>query len=148
MSTGKFGKDFQASAVSSLQGVYRTKDGIVRGETNGPVNGEPTEFVAKEGYAVGELEIHAEAGRIMGIRIVFMQIEDDHLNRKVTYLSPPYLSVPDGSPVIGGDGKPIIGIKGSWAKQEMRCIGLIQAISRRSARAKCAGIRDEEYEAK
>ena len=130
MSTSKFGIGFKASAVSSLQGVYRTKDGIVRGETNGPTGTAPTEFVAEEGYAIGALEIHVEAGRVMGIRIVFMQIEDDHLNRKVTYLSPPYLSVPDGSPVIGGDGKPIIGIKGSWAKQEMRCIGLIQAISR------------------
>ena len=127
LSTGKFGKNFRYRAVASLQPVYRTRKGLVEGTTNGPIKSAVTALIAKDGYAVGSLQVHVASGRVQGIRLVFMKISGNQLNPKDSYLSGPYLSVPDNVSVIGGNGQPTIGVRGWWAKQELRSIGLVQA---------------------
>ena len=84
-------------------------------------------FVAKEGYAIGALRVNTDSyPRILGIQVVFMRIEGGQLNPKDYYLGAPYLTVPENTPIVGGDGRPIVGVYGSWAKQEQRGLGLVQ----------------------
>jgi len=132
LSTGRFGRGYKYRAVASIQGFYLTPQGIVAGKTNGPVKGNARKLMAAEGYAVGGMKVKVAGShpRIRGIQLVFMRIDGDKLDPEDAYLSPAYRDVPADAPLLGGDGTPIVGIHGWWAKQEQRGLGLIQAPTR------------------
>ena len=82
------------------------------------------EIVAKNGFAVGALKIALGGNsRIIGIRIQFMRVIDNRLDPIDSYWSPAYLR--EGDDLIESDGRPVVGMKGSWAKQEHRSIALL-----------------------
>lgn len=124
VSTGKFGSGFRYEAVGSIQPVYRTSDGIVAGQVHGPVNGKVTEIMAKDGYAISGLALNAP-GRMHGLQVMFAKVRGDHLDLRDNYKSEAYLDVPAGSPTLGQDGQFVIGLRGWWAKEEVRGVGLI-----------------------
>jgi hypothetical protein len=75
---------------------------------------------------MGGLSPRPDGGAVKGVRIIFMRIDGARLNPKDSYESPDYLAMTTDAFLAGGDGKPIVGIHGWWAKQELRGLGVVQ----------------------
>jgi len=125
VSTGKFGPGYAYEAVGSIQPVYRTPEGIVQGKMHGPIGGPVTDLIAKDGYAVSGLVIHAP-NRSEGIRVVFAKVAGDGsgLDLNDTYESDTYLNVPEDAPTLSTGGRIPVGLRGWWARDEVRGLGL------------------------
>ena len=125
VSTGKFGPGYALEAVGSIQPVYRTAEGLVLGRMHGPIGGPVTDLVAKDGYAVSGLVIHAP-NRTEGIRVVFAKVTDDGsgLDPADTYESDAYLNVPEDAPTLSTEGRLAVGLRGWWARDEVRGVGM------------------------
>jgi len=123
VSTGKFGAGLKNDAVGSIQPVYRTPEGTIQGEMHGPIGGVVTDFIAKEGYAVSGLVLNAP-NRLHGMKVIFSRVAGDRLDLGDSYQSEAYLDLPDDSPTIGQTGQFAVGLRGWWARDEVRGIGL------------------------
>jgi len=123
VSTGKFGAGLKYEAVGSIQPVYKTPDGELQGEMHGPIGGYVTDFIAKDGYAVSGLVLNAP-NRLHGFQVIFSRVVGDRLDLEDSYRSEPYLDLPQGSPTIGQTGQLAVGLRGWWARDEVRGIGL------------------------
>jgi hypothetical protein len=124
VSTGKFGPGYAYDAVGSIQPVYRTRDGLVQGRMHGPIGGPVTDLIAKDGYAVSGMVIHAP-NRSEGIRVIFARVRDDGsgLDPTDTYESETYLNVPGDAPTLSTEGRLAVGLRGWWARDEVRGLG-------------------------
>ena len=123
VSTGKFGVGYKNDAVGSIQPVYKTPKGEIQGTMHGPIGGIVTDFIAKEGYAVSGLVLNAP-NRLHGFRVIFSRVNGGRLDLKDSYQSEPYLDLPADSPTIGQTGQLAVGLRGWWARDEVRGIGL------------------------
>lgn len=127
LTTGRFGRGFQYLAVGSIEPLYQTGNGVVGGKRQGHIRSNVTELRAKEGYAVGEIRggiIGDGGGRLSGIQLVYMRVTSSGLDEGDGYESPVYLRL-DTATI--GDGRPIVGLFGRWAKEEFRSLGAIVA---------------------
>ena len=125
LTTGRYGSGYRGKAVASIQPIYRNSTGKTEtGHVHGMPKDDAKEIVAKNGFAVGALKIALGGNsRIIGIRIQFMRVIDNRLDPIDSYWSPAYLR--EGDDLIESDGRPVVGMKGSWAKQEHRSIALL-----------------------
>jgi hypothetical protein len=130
----KFGRNNEYRAVSSIQPEYLTSLGYVKGSVHGTPEKNGMRFLAKQGYGIGALKVNYSAGgsrasgRIIGLKIVFMRLEDGRLNPEHSYTSSSFpldSSVPLDAPAIGGDGELAVGIHGSAAENGLHSLGLI-----------------------
>lgn len=127
VTTGRFGGGMAHKALASIQPIYADPDGQQQGKTYGPALGNPLEFVAEQGYAVGAIRLKMQPHpRVLGLQVIFMRISGDRLDPEDRYASEPYIDIVEDAAVVGGDGRPIVGIKGCVSKQEMRGLGVIQ----------------------
>jgi hypothetical protein len=98
--------------IKSVQPIFRNPDGkLTHGVSHGKDNGRKIEVLAKDGYAVGGLNVWA-GDKVDGVRVVFMRVVDGKLDVKDSYES-------DVVGVEGGlvsrlhsDGRFIIGVNG------------------------------------
>jgi hypothetical protein len=105
--------------------IYLTKTGLVRGKQYG--KGTQTwKVTAKSGYAIGAMVVDANRGMRGGFQVVFMKIIGNRLNPKNYYTSPWIGKKPEQKVIIGGKGKPVIGIHGRTGML-LDAIGLVQA---------------------
>ena len=122
---------FGAPLFRSLQPIYMTASGKVRGEVHGIPGKEAFTVEARDGYAVGELSF-ADGAFFCSLEITFMKVDAFHknLDRKDAYKTEKYGDLsrhPTLKPkTVAGDGSPIIGIFG-FADEEMNALGIIQA---------------------
>ena len=63
----------------------------------------------------------------MSMLVFYINRAGQKLDPQDAYLSPAYLAMIEGFHMVGGDGTPVVGVFGRWAKQEQRGLGLIQA---------------------
>lgn len=129
LTANKFGANYKYSALASVQPIYLSQSGKVEGEILGIPSGNRAEFMAKDGYAVSEIQIseqpHKIGGRLRGMRFQFSRITGRGLDVDDSYLSEWYLTTDENLFKLGGNGRPIIGICGDTHK-EMRALGITQ----------------------
>jgi serine protease Do len=89
---------------------------------------KPGGAVAREGYAVGAVNVHA-GSYVNAIQLVFMRVKDGRLNPKDSYTSPWIGVRGKGTPrTLTGNGDPIIGIS---VRQGLVCDALALVINRK-----------------
>jgi hypothetical protein len=129
-----FGKDGESRAVASVQPVYATSQGYVKGSIYGAPQKNGLRILARQGYAVGALKINYapgspdEKGGIIGLQIIFMRIEGLRLDPIDAYASsafPPDCAVPHNAPEIGGNGDLAVGLCGSSSEEDLHSLGLL-----------------------
>ena len=126
LTIGKFGSGFRYSAVGSIQPLYLTSRGIVPGQVLGKRSGQVTTIQAKNGYAVGGLQVVVTQSRVRALRVVFMKIQGSQLNVRDAYQSDWYCDSPDeNAPMLSGNGKPVVGLTGHTRSTELRRLALI-----------------------
>jgi hypothetical protein len=126
----KQGEWFGAPIISSLQPIFETRNGRVRG----PLLGKPTENLpivseAKPGYVVSELLVSGPGDHVHGIKLVFRKL--DFLRQSLlphdTYESDwLVLELEKKSARVGDPTRPAIGLCGR-AGDWIGAIGLLQA---------------------
>lgn len=101
--------------IVAVRPHFQTSKGDVAGALHGkPENPAHVRFRAKDGYAIGALNVRHGLW-IDGFSVSFMKIEGDALNPKASYLGEWIGGRAGGERTLGGDGSPIVGIK-VWAK--------------------------------
>ena len=74
---------------------------------------EKHEIIAKDGYAIGGLNVYAD-GKILGFQAIFMRVKDNSFNPFDTYEGDWLGTEPEDEESIeklGGDGRPVFGIR-------------------------------------
>ena len=128
LSTAKFGRNFQYSAISLIQPLYLTSKGLVEGQRHGRVESKDFVVRAKPGYAIGAIKVTGN-GRIVSMQFTFMKIEGEKLNPKDAYLSEIYGDKDldaNSTAMLSGKGKALVGLTGYWVK-ELHGLGVIYA---------------------
>jgi hypothetical protein len=113
--------------VKGIQPVYLTPRGKVAGNAHGARSGTPLSLEAKDGYAVGALNLHS-AQKVDGLEVVFMKINSSGsgLVAGDSYKSAWCGATGNaGLKHLGGDGKLVAGLHGSSGR-ELMAIGLVQ----------------------
>ena len=121
---------FGAQLLRSVQPIYLTPAGKIRGTAYGKPGGDPSIIEARDGYAVGAATLR-DGDFLWTLELTFMKIDAFHknLDRKDSYNSEvkgDTVKHTDKPKIHGGDGAPIIGIFG-YAKEEINSFGFIQA---------------------
>ena len=118
--------------IAAIQGIYLGQDSASSlGQASGFMPSDAVTVVARQGYAIGALDVMAN-DRICGMRLIFMRIKDERR------LDPhdSYESFWQGTRLggaerrIGGDGAPIVGFltwRPQWAKQPLHSLALLQS---------------------
>ena len=105
------GKFVNNDVIHYVRPIYLTAVGEKKGTAFGRVPLKVFTIKAKDGYAVGALNIRGGGG-LDGLSLTFMKIDKDGLNKDVAYKSPWSGGSGGGLGEVGGDGSPIIGICG------------------------------------
>lgn len=118
------GKDFAATVVKSIQPVYLSVDGIVRGNTLGQTHSNSTKVMAKPGYGIGAVTCRS-GSRMDRIRFTFMRITAKGLDPRDSYESD-WIGGEGGSRDIksSAEGRIVFGIHGH-AGDNLDAIGLL-----------------------
>jgi hypothetical protein len=121
---GYFG-GFGESKVGSIQPVYRLGDQLLVGKRFGNAQGEQVEIVAKPGYAVGAVRMHA--GLIIdGFDAVFMRVENGRLDPQDTEISPWAGDPIGGNPrKVATDGRVAVGVNLIVNDRDIETLGLV-----------------------
>ncbi|WP_143206274.1 hypothetical protein [Singulisphaera sp. GP187] len=115
---------FGGRKISSVQPIYRSGEVLREGGVYGQVLSPLTTAIAKPGYGVGALKTHTGL-TVDGFGMVFMKIDDNHLNPSDTYNSPWLGDRNGGSPKdVESDGSIPVGLQGRAGK-EVNALGLI-----------------------
>jgi serine/threonine protein kinase len=105
------GKFLQNDVIHSIQPIFLT----ARGEVRGQVHGKPTDRMvtvkARKGYAVGSVTINAHL-LIDGLRVTFMKVDGKYLDTDQSYQSPPIASLGDATSTLSSKAGLVIGICG------------------------------------
>lgn len=122
-----FHDDFQGQAViKSVQPLFELAGQQVPGKRHGGSGGTKQYVIAKDGYAIGAIDAKAD-DVLHGFKVIFMRTKAGRLNPTFFYKSD-WLGA--GSSVgtlrIGGNGKPVVGIRGSCG-DHVNGLGLILA---------------------
>jgi hypothetical protein len=120
---GKWGKD---DIVNSVQPIFRTAKGEVRGKMHGGHDGRTVTVKAKEGYAVGAVTVRAVL-ITDGVRVTFMRVNGNSLDPGQSYQSENIGSLTKSSDrvqTLGGSGASVVGICGR-ANDASRALGLL-----------------------
>jgi hypothetical protein len=125
------GNWFDAPLISSLQPIYLTATGKVRGELHGKAGRNPKTLEAREGYAVGGFAIH-HGTFCWSIELTYMRLDlfRGTLIRTDSYQSEvigDFEAHPDHKPnaKVGGDGSPILGVFGTAESERINTLGII-----------------------
>ena len=105
--------------------VYWDKAGIQKAPATADQPLEVARILAKEGYAVGGMLVRF-GQTVDAVRIVFMRITGDRLDKTDHYLSP-WIGGDFGlgPELIGGDGRPVVGVYGRQGNT-VDAIGVVQ----------------------
>ncbi len=130
-----FAVQIRDTEIAFLQPIYSTPTGRKMAESGiGHLGGAKrhTNIEGKDGYAIGGLMVWSNRGGsfqlVRGIRILFMRRSDRVLDPKDSYWSEWIGSSGKGQEVmLGGDGKPIIGIHGRTGGA-IDSLGIIQLL--------------------
>lgn len=119
-----FGDFGGVKLVGAVRPIYRVGDDLVEGAWRGRPTGEPTEVLARPGYAVGA--IHTRTGLLLdGLQLVFMRIKGNGLDPDDTYDGPWLGNTTGGGPAsLSGAGRRVLGLQGR-AGNELRALGLL-----------------------
>jgi hypothetical protein len=109
--------------VKTFQPVFQKGDGRFDGTTHGFPQGNPTEFLAKPGYAVGGI-VARGAARVDGFKVVFMKVSGPRLIPTDRYESDWIGGKGGNEMTLGCDGSPVIGLLGRQGS-DTDAIGLI-----------------------
>ena len=131
--TGKHGKGYRTIRVDAVQPIFLRSSGMRTGEWHGGAEIRLAEITvqAKDGYAVSGIQVTGqkdggEFSGVKGIRIIFMRVKGDSLSIQDKYTSPWYGEAgEDNAPIGGANGKPVIGVKGTYSHKLMTGIGLV-----------------------
>jgi hypothetical protein len=97
--------------VKSFQPVFQRGDGRVDGAVHGSPQGNPTEILARPGYAVGGLVARGSA-RVDGFKVIFMRVSGPRLIPTDRYESD-WIGGKGGiETTLACDGSPVIGLAG------------------------------------
>ena len=121
---------FGAPLLRSVQPIYLTTAGKVKGAVYGKPGGTPFVVEARDGYAVGGASLR-DGNFLWTLELTFMKIDAFHknLDKADSYKSEvagDSIKNTDKPKTHAGDGLPIIGIFG-YAKDEINALGFIQA---------------------
>ena len=112
--------------TQAIRPVYRAgsnKDTL--GQQQGTKVNQVVRLVAKPGYAVGAVNVKA-GGNADGLSVTFMRIKGNQLDPKDAYESQWVGDPrPGGRTLLGGDGRPVVGIFGTKSKENTSGLGLI-----------------------
>jgi hypothetical protein len=114
-------------ALCGVQGIFETPSGAwtapVRGDGAG--SGAEVHVEAKQGYAVGAIEVRYDE-RPHGMRLIFMRKKDERLDKSDQYRSR-WIGGRSGEKeaTLGGDGRPITGFTGRVAN-DIHALGVLQ----------------------
>lgn len=124
---------FGAPLISSLQPIYLTSAGKVRGELHGKTGRNPKTLEARDGYAVGGFAIH-HGTFCWSIELTYMRLDffRGALTKTDSYQSEvigDFRAHPDHKPNknVGGDGSAIFGVFGAAESERLNTLGIIQA---------------------
>jgi hypothetical protein len=119
------GKFAATDVIHSLQPIYWTEKGEVRGQTRGKPAERPITVKAKDGYAVGAVSLSAHLV-IDHMRITFMKADKKFLDVDQAYDSES-LGSNVGQPrrILGGGGAMVVGICGRANGQHCNALGLV-----------------------
>ncbi|MEO6786834.1 MAG: hypothetical protein ABI318_11935 [Chthoniobacteraceae bacterium] len=124
---------FGAPLISSLQPIYLTSAGKVKGELHGKKGRNPKTLEAREGYAVAGFNIH-HGTFCWSIELTYMRLDPlrGTLLRTDSYESEvigDFSDHPDHKPnkKVGGEGSPILGVFGTAESERLNTLGIIQA---------------------
>lgn len=119
-----FTMKFGGRKISSVQPVYRSGEVLREGGVYGQVLSPLTTVVAKPGYAVGSLKTHTGLN-VDGFGIIFMKIDENHLDLSDSYNSPWLGDREGGIPKdVESDGSLPVGLQGRAAR-DVNALGLI-----------------------
>ena len=115
--------------VGDLQPVYRaSNDQLKNGSWVGGTSQPAQSAIAKEGYAIGALEIRTQDGHLRGVTARFYRINEDGLDLSDSYDSPLLGQTGlDGTSVVETRGRPATGIHGLWNPGQIVSLGLVTA---------------------
>ena len=115
---------FGGPKVSSVRPVYRVGSKLVDGARRGTLRGKEASAAAKEGYAVGAVNVRAGLG-VDGFELIFMKVDGDRLDTSDAYASDWLGDKKGGVPrEADGGGKTPVGLQGRAAR-EVNALGLI-----------------------
>jgi hypothetical protein len=99
------------TVIKSFQPFFQRGDARVEGAIHGIPQGDPTEILAKSGYAVAGLVARGSA-RVDGFKLIFMRVSGSRLVPGDRYESG-WIGGSGGiEAVLAGDGSPVIGLHG------------------------------------
>jgi predicted Zn finger-like uncharacterized protein len=111
--------------LESLQPIYLVGEGQVRGKRCGYDPGT-SRSIAKEGYAVGAIKVSTGLG-VNGLQLVYMRTSGTRLDPQDSYESEVLGGSEGGDPItLGGDGRPLAGLQGTYDKM-LNGLGLLDA---------------------
>jgi predicted Zn finger-like uncharacterized protein len=109
--------------LESLQPIYLVGEEQVRGKRCGFDPGS-SRSIAKDGYAVGAIKARTGLG-IAGLQLVYMRISGNRLDPQDSYESEILGGSEGGDPIVlGGDGRPLAGLQGTYQRM-LNGLGLL-----------------------
>jgi predicted Zn finger-like uncharacterized protein len=110
--------------LESLQPIYLVGEEQVRGKRCGFDPGS-SRSIAKDGYAVGAIKVRTGFG-IAGLQLVYMRISGNRLDPQDSYESEVLGGSEGGDPIVlGGDGRPLTGLQGTY-QRTLNGLGLLE----------------------
>jgi hypothetical protein len=111
--------------IHAVRPVFRAGEKDILGQQQGTNWTNVKRLVAKPGYAVGLMTVKSGANAD-GLSLTFMRIKGDRLDPKDAYESE-WIgdSRQGGRTVLGGEGRPVVGLHGSKNKENTTGIGLV-----------------------
>jgi hypothetical protein len=120
-------KAFGGSKVGMVQPIFQVGKSYVEGQTFGANVAPTATIVAKPGYAIGAINIHAGL-LVDSFQIVFSKFKNGRFDTHDMYRSDWLGDVQGGAPKpVSGEGRPIIGIHGRSNGREINALGLLVA---------------------
>jgi hypothetical protein len=119
------GKFAASDVIHSLQPIYWTENGELRGQKRGTAADHLITVKAKEGYAVGAVSLSAHLV-IDFMKVTFMKADTTDLDRSSTYQSDSIgTDMGQRRQTLGGTGAMVVGICGRANAEHCNALGLV-----------------------
>jgi tetratricopeptide (TPR) repeat protein len=115
----------EKDVINSIQPLYRAAGKLVEGRQYGTPSGANVELLAKDGYAIGEVNLKT-SNAVHGLGVTYRPIVGGHLDAASRQRSVWVGGIGGGREVQLGNGTPIYGIHGAAARN-LDALGLIVA---------------------
>jgi hypothetical protein len=116
---------FGGSKVGMVQPIYQVETAYIEGKVFGAYIPTSVTVVAKPGYAIGAINIHAGL-LVDSFQIVFAKFKNGKFETRDNYRSEWIGDTRGGgSKSVSGEGRPIIGIQGRSNGREINALGLL-----------------------